>query len=59
MTEDIVFFNMDSEMTKPCDLILTCIPAPPSCIRPTVLVTHGLKNEDDLTIKIAEIVQRN
>jgi DNA-directed RNA polymerase beta' subunit len=54
-----VYFNMDSSMCKPSDLLITCIPAPPSCIRPTVAVSHGLKNEDDLTVKIAEIVQRN
>lgn len=54
--EDIVFFNIDSNMCKPSDMIVTCIPAPPSCIRPTVAVSHGLKNEDDLTVKLAEIV---
>jgi DNA-directed RNA polymerase beta' subunit len=32
---------------------------PPSCIRPTVAMSHGLKNEDDLTAKISEIIERN
>jgi DNA-directed RNA polymerase III subunit RPC1 len=57
--EDIVFFNMDSELCKPVDMIVTSIPVPPSCIRPTVQVSHGMKNEDDLTVKLAEIVERN
>lgn len=59
MDEDIAFFNMDPELCKPSDMMMTCVPAPPSCIRPTVAVSHGLKNEDDLTIKLAEIVERN
>jgi len=56
LEEDIMFFNIDSTLCKPSDMIVTCIPAPPSCIRPTVAVSHGLKNEDDLTVKLAEIV---
>ncbi len=57
--EDVVFFNMDVEFCKPVDLLITCIPVPPSCIRPTVAMSHGLKNEDDLTAKISEIIERN
>ena len=57
--EDIIFFNMDPDLCKPIDMLITTIPVPPSCIRPTVAVSHGLKNEDDLTVKIAEIVERN
>ena len=59
LDEDIIFFNMDSEMCKPIDMMITAVPTPPSCIRPTVAVSHGLKNEDDLTMKIAEIIVRN
>lgn len=50
---------MDSNLCQPSDLIIKYMPAPPSCIRPTVAVSHGLKNEDDLTMKLAEIVERN
>jgi len=57
--EDIVFFNMDSDLCKPVDMMITCIPAPPACIRPTVAVANGKKNQDDLTIKLSEIIQRN
>jgi len=35
------------------------LPAPPVCIRPSVSVTQTVKNEDDLTVKIAEIVYYN
>lgn len=57
--EDIILFNIDEQLCRPLDMILTSLAVPPSCIRPTVPVSHGMKNEDDLTIKIAEIVQRN
>jgi DNA-directed RNA polymerase III subunit RPC1 len=57
--EDVILFNMDPDLCLPSDLIVKFIPVPPSCIRPTVAVSHGMKNEDDLTIKIAEIVERN
>lgn len=32
------------------------MPAPPVCIRPSVAVTTTVKNEDDLTVKLSEIV---
>ena len=35
------------------------MPAPPVCIRPSVAVTANIRNEDDLTVKIAEIVYYN
>ncbi len=42
---------------RPEDLILTRIPVPPSCIRPSVIneLDTG-SNEDDLTIKLSEII---
>lgn len=57
--DDIKYFNMDVNLCKPADMLLSCIPAPPNCIRPTVLDTHGVKNEDDLTMKLREIIARN
>lgn len=44
----------------PIDLILTKIPVPPSCIRPSVLnELESGSNEDDLTIKLSEIIVVN
>mmetsp|Transcript_29477 Transcript_29477/g.44737 ORF Transcript_29477/g.44737 Transcript_29477/m.44737 type:complete len:286 (-) Transcript_29477:3384-4241(-) len=57
--EDMLFLNMNKDLCRPTDLILTAIPVPPSCIRPTVAVGMGKTNEDDLTMKIREIVERN
>lgn len=57
--EDVPLFDMDPQYCRPCDLIITHIPVPPSCIRPSVAVTQNTTNEDDLTIKIMEVLQLN
>jgi DNA-directed RNA polymerase III subunit RPC1 len=49
----------DGSYCKPADLIMTHMPAPPVCIRPSVAVTATIKNEDDLTVKLAEIAYYN
>lgn len=41
---------------RPEDFVLTRIPVPPSCIRPTV-VSDENTNEDDLTILLSEVIQ--
>lgn len=57
--EDIELLGMDISVSHPKDLIITSLIVPPVCIRPTVQRGQGLTNEDDLTIKIMEIVQFN
>ncbi|KAJ1529329.1 hypothetical protein ONE63_006119 [Megalurothrips usitatus] len=55
--EDIPFLVMNPHCSRPQDLILTRIPVPPLSIRPSVV--SDLKsgtNEDDLTMKLSEIV---
>ncbi|EFN78064.1 DNA-directed RNA polymerase III subunit RPC1 [Harpegnathos saltator] len=54
---DIPLLLMNREHTLPQDLILTRIPVPPICIRPSV--ASDLKsgtNEDPLTMKLSEII---
>lgn len=58
--EDIQFLLMNPEQGHPKDMILTRVPVPPVCIRPSVV--SDLKsgtNEDDLTMKLTEIVFLN
>lgn len=58
--EDIQFILMNPEHGHPKDMILTRVPVPPVCIRPSVV--SDLKsgtNEDDLTMKLTEIVFLN
>jgi DNA-directed RNA polymerase III subunit RPC1 len=57
--EDVALFDMDQTICRPSDLIITHIPVPPSCIRPSVAVSQDTSNEDDLTIKLVEILQLN
>lgn len=59
-TGDICLLLMNPECASPVDLILTRIPVPPICIRPSVL--SDLKagtNEDYLTMKLSEIALIN
>jgi DNA-directed RNA polymerase III subunit RPC1 len=57
--DDIILFDMNPEFSKPIDLLLNYIIVPPLSIRPTVVVSAGATNEDDLTIKIGEMIQLN
>ena len=53
--KDLPFLVIRSH--RPEDLVLTRIPVPPSCIRPSVIsdLETGT-NEDDLTIKLSEVI---
>jgi DNA-directed RNA polymerase III subunit RPC1 len=58
--EDVQFLLMNPQHGHPKDMILTRVPVPPVCIRPSVV--SDLKsgtNEDDLTMKLTEIVFLN
>lgn len=57
--EDVILFDMDQNLSKPIDMLITQIPVPPVCIRPSVAVSSTTSNEDDLTVKMAEIIQLN
>jgi DNA-directed RNA polymerase III subunit RPC1 len=57
---DAYLLLMNPERGMPMDLILTRIPVPPTCIRPSVI--SELKagtNEDYLTMKLSEIALNN
>ncbi|CEL93161.1 unnamed protein product [Vitrella brassicaformis CCMP3155] len=47
------------DIVEPQKLLLTHVLVPPVCIRPSVSMGDAGTTEDDLTIKIAEIVQTN
>lgn len=58
--EDIQYLLMNPAHSHPKDMVLTRIPVPPVCIRPSVV--SELKagtNEDDLTMKLTEIIFMN
>ncbi|EPY49320.1 DNA-directed RNA polymerase III complex large subunit Rpc1 [Schizosaccharomyces cryophilus OY26] len=52
---DCELLGMDPEFGRPENLLWQYVPAPPVCIRPSV-AQEGATTEDDLTVKITEIV---
>lgn len=58
--EDCELLWMESTKGRPERLILNSIVVPPVCIRPSVPVDDGAgSNEDDITVKLQEIIQVN
>ncbi|VDO41469.1 unnamed protein product [Haemonchus placei] len=59
--EDIPILMLSfGEVKHPKDLLLTRIPVPPACVRPSVPSEVGSgSTEDDLTMKLAEIILIN
>jgi len=59
--EDVELLDMNPLVSHPRDLIVTHMPVPPACIRPSVPAStfQAGSTEDDLTMKLGEIVQYN
>ena len=57
--EDFAFFGMDGENSSPINLLLQYILVPPLPIRPTVTMGVDNMNEDDLTVKMTEMIFTN
>jgi DNA-directed RNA polymerase III subunit RPC1 len=58
--EDCELLGFNPEYTRPEDFLLTQIPVPPAVIRPSVAMESGAgSNEDDITVKLSEIVAHN
>ena len=57
--EDIAFFCTNSNINHPLDLLVTHVIVPPLPIRPSVQVGFNISNEDDLTIKLKDMIYLN
>ncbi|KAI9912862.1 hypothetical protein PsorP6_006479 [Peronosclerospora sorghi] len=58
--QDCPLLWMDAGAGRPENLLLSTVLVPPVCIRPSVAMDGGIgTNEDDVTIKLQEIVQVN
>jgi DNA-directed RNA polymerase III subunit RPC1 len=56
--EDAELLGFCPEAGRPEDYVWTAIPVPPACIRPSVGQENGT-NEDDITVKLTEIIYTN
>lgn len=57
--DDCIFIGMTPGHGRPEDLLLQRILVPPPCIRPSVHTDIGGSNEDDLTVKMTDIIRVN
>lgn len=57
--EDIQFFLMDSSSNSPIDLLVQNVIVPPLPIRPSVQCGFNISNEDDLTMKLLDMMYLN
>jgi DNA-directed RNA polymerase III subunit RPC1 len=57
--EDLPLFDMDGNKVHPCDMIINYVIVPPICLRPSVAVSENKRNEDDLTVKLSEVIEAN
>ncbi|OMJ65718.1 hypothetical protein SteCoe_37735 [Stentor coeruleus] len=56
---DTELIGMSGDEARSERLVMTHILVPPVCIRPSVQVSQGVSNEDDLTVKLQELLNLN
>ncbi len=56
---DCQLLGIDSTSTRPEWMILTALPVPPVCVRPSITLDSGIRSEDDLTHKLVDIIRIN
>lgn len=57
--KDVQLLMIDNDVQRPEDLMIEYVIAPPVSIRPTVKVGGDQTNEDDMTVKLYEIMKQN
>eukprot|EP00808_Paulinella_micropora_P027547 g67066.t1 len=55
-SNDCFLLNFNPALTRPEDLLINAIPVPPCGIRPSVMMGPTGSNEDDLSVKLSDIV---
>ncbi len=58
-SEDLECLGIDSNLTRPENMIITVLPVPPPCIRPVICKTEGgsTKGQDPLTHSLNQIIK--
>ncbi|MCF2139687.1 MAG: DNA-directed RNA polymerase subunit A' [Candidatus Lokiarchaeota archaeon] len=56
---DYGLFGINPETARPEWIILTVLPIPPVCVRPSITLDSGIRSEDDLTHKLVDVIRIN
>ena len=60
ITDEICrFIGLDPEKARPEWMIITVLPVPPPCVRPSITVDTNGRSEDDLTHMLTNIIKYN
>jgi DNA-directed RNA polymerase subunit A' len=57
--EDCAIMGINPETARPEWKILTVLPIPPVCVRPSITLDSGIRSEDDLTHKLVDVIRIN
>ncbi|MFX0098056.1 MAG: DNA-directed RNA polymerase subunit A' [Candidatus Hodarchaeota archaeon] len=57
--EDLWLLGINPVTTRPEWTILTVLPIPPVCVRPSITLESGIRSEDDLTHKLVDVIRIN
>ncbi|KAK3393734.1 hypothetical protein B0H63DRAFT_26173 [Podospora didyma] len=60
--EDMIDIGVNISQARPEWMIITCLPVPPPPVRPSISMDGtgtGMRNEDDLTYKLGDIIRAN
>ena len=57
--DDAELLGLDPREARPEWMVLTVLPVPPIHVRPSIVLETGIRAEDDLTHKLADIVRTN
>ncbi len=56
---DCDLLGINPETARPEWIILTVLPIPPVCVRPSITLDSGIRSEDDLTHKLVDVIRIN
>lgn len=56
---ELCLLDINPEVARPEWMVLTVLPVPPVCTRPSITLETGERSEDDLTHKLVDIIRIN
>ena len=58
-SDDCSLMGINPDTARPEWMILTVLPIPPVCVRPSITLDSGIRSEDDLTHKLVDVIRIN